>query len=250
MPAWPRARCLTSSWRRASWPPSAPGKASLTATTHPRTFDSLERSTRPEYLHLLTQRWLPAVPGVVERLRAGGSAADLGSGSGLASIAIARAFPAARAFGFEPYAPSVARARKNSQDAGLASRVTFDTFDGVHVPGGPYDLMTINYSLHHAGDPVNLLRSARQALVPGAAFLVVDFRKSARLEEDVDTVRQMAYGYGLLECLPAALAEGGPGFGAGIAEPDVRRLAEAAGFRQFARVLAEDPLRSFFVLRS
>jgi hypothetical protein len=50
------------------------------------TFDSIERGTRPDYLHLFAQQWLPAVPGVAEKLRAGGRAADLGSGAGLASI--------------------------------------------------------------------------------------------------------------------------------------------------------------------
>ncbi len=59
---------------------------------------------------------------MVERLRAGGATADLGSGAGIASIVIAESFPQARAFGFEPYAPSVARARQNAERAGVASR--------------------------------------------------------------------------------------------------------------------------------
>ena len=101
------------------------------------TFDSIERGTRPDYLHQLVQTWLPAVPGVVDCLHAGGAAADLGSGAGLASIAIARAFPKARAFGYEPYAPSVARAKQNAQAFGVADRATFQTFDGVRIPGGP-----------------------------------------------------------------------------------------------------------------
>jgi SAM-dependent methyltransferase len=214
------------------------------------TFDSIERGTRPDYLHLLTQQWLPAVPGVVEKLRAGGRAADLGSGAGLASIAIAKGFPKAVAVGFEPYAPSVARARQNAKAAGVDGRVTFETFDGVNVPGGPYDLVTINYSLHHAGDPVSLMRSARKTLAPGGVFLVVEYRKSVRLEEDVDTIRRAFYPSGLLECLPTALAEGGPGFGTGIIETDVRKLATASGFGQCTRVLEEDPMRSFFVLRA
>jgi SAM-dependent methyltransferase len=215
----------------------------------PETFDATERITKPDYRHLLTQQWLPAIPGAVERLRAGGSAADLGSGAGLASIAIAKAFPSARAFGFEPYAPSVMRARENAQAAGVADRVKFDAFDGVHVPGGPYDLISINYSLHHAGNPLGLLRSTRQALASGGAFLIVEYRKSARLEEDINTPRGGVYAIGLLECMPTALAEGGPGYGTGITEPDVRELARGAGFRQVTRVMPEDPMRSFFVLR-
>ena len=216
----------------------------------PETFDAIERITKPDYRHRLTQQWLPSVPGVVERLHAGGSAADLGSGAGHASIALASAFPQARAFGFEPYAPSVARARENALAAGLAERVKFDTFDGVHVPGGPYDLITISHSLHHAGDPVGLLRSTRQALATGGVFFIVEDRKSARLEEDINSLRGGYYGIGLLECLPTALAEGGPGYGTGIPEPDVRELAGKAGFREVTRVLPEDPMLSFFVLRA
>jgi SAM-dependent methyltransferase len=187
---------------------------------------------------------------VVERLNAGGSAADLGSGTGHASIAIARAFPHARAFGFEPYAPSVARARENAQAAGLSYRVTFETFDGVHVPGGPYDLITISHSLHHAGDPVGLLRTTRQALAKSGVFFIVEERRSARLEEDIDSPRSGYYGIGLFECLPTALAEGGPGYGTGITEPDIRKLAAEAGFRYVTRVMPEDAMLSFFLLRA
>jgi SAM-dependent methyltransferase len=215
----------------------------------PETFDAIERFTKPDYRHRLTQVWLPAVPGVVSRLTGGGTAADLGSGAGHASIAIARAFPRARAFGFEPYAPSVARARENARAAGLSDRVKFETFDGVRVPAGPYDLITISHSLHHAGAPLSLLRSAREQLAPGGVFLIVEDRRSARLEDDIDSPRGGFYGIGLLECLPTALAEGGPGYGTGITEPDIRELAANAGFREVKRVLPEDPLLSLFALR-
>lgn len=214
----------------------------------PETFESIERSTRPDYLHLITQQWIPAIPGMSGRLRSGGRAADIGCGAGIASLAIARAFPMVMAFGFETYAPSVARARQKAQQAGLRDRVRFDIFDGVHVPGGPYDLVTMNYTLHHVGDPVGLLRSTRSALAPGGALLIVDYKRSDRLEDDLNTPRQLVYAYGVLECLPSALAEGGPGFGTGIAEQDTRRLAREAGFRSFTRILPEDPIRSFFVL--
>lgn len=142
------------------------------------------------------------------------------------------------------------RARENAQAAGVADRVKFDTFDGVHVPGGPYDLITINYSLHHAGNPVGLLDSAHRALASDGNLLIVEYRKSARLEEDIDTARGGIYGIGLLECMPTALAEGGPGYGTGITEPDVRDLAAKAGFRKVIRLMPEDPMRSFFVLRT
>jgi SAM-dependent methyltransferase len=214
------------------------------------TFDAIERITKPDYRHRLTQRWLPSVPGIADRLSAGGVAADLGSGAGHASIAIAQAFPKARAVGFEPYAPSVARARENARALGLSERVKFETFDGVHVPAGPYDLITINHSLHHAGEPLALLRSARQALTADGVFFIVEERRSARLEQDINLPRGGYYGIGLLECLPTALAEGGPGYGTGITEQDVRKLAASAGFHDVTRIMPEDPMLSFFVLRA
>ncbi len=168
----------------------------------------------------------------------------------MASIAIAKAFPRSRAVGYEPYAPSVARARQNAKAAGVGDRATFRTFDGIHVPGGPYDLITINYSLHHAGKPVDLMESARAALAPGGVFLVTEFRKSDRLEDDISADRRVFYGTGLLECLPAALAEGGPGYGTGIPEGELRRLAQTAGFTTCERILPDDPIRIFCVLRA
>lgn len=215
----------------------------------PETFDSIERTTRPDYVNQLVQQWLPAVPGLVDQLKSGGSAADLGSGAGIASITLAKAFPKVRAFGFEPYAPSVARANENARKAGLAERVKFAPFDGVHVPEGPYLFITMNYALHHAGDPAGVLGSARKALAKGGTMLVVEYRRSARLEDDINTPRQMAYAFGLLECLPTALAEGGPGYGTGIEEAEMLRLAKSAGFRDCTTVLKDDPFRSFFVLR-
>lgn len=214
----------------------------------PEIFDSMDRMTGPEVKWELTQRWLPAVPGLVDRLQAGGSAADLGSGSGLLSIALARAYPSAHAFGYEPYEPSVKVARDHAAAAGLSARVTFETFDGLHVPGGPYDLITMKDALHHAGDPVAVLASARAALKPGGVFLIIDGRKAERLEEDLGEVRRILYPIGLLECLPTALAEGGPGYGVGIPEAEVRRLAKAAGYQGFQRVLPDEGFRAFFAL--
>ena len=215
----------------------------------PETFASIERGTRPDYMNLLVPQWLPAVPGLVEKLKAGCSAADLGSGGGIASIQLAKAFPKVRAYGFEPYAPSVKRAAENARGAGLADRVSFATFDGVHVPGGPYGLITMNYALHHAGDHAGVLTSACRALDKDGVMLVVEYRRSERLEQDILTLRQVLYATSLTECMPTALAEGGPGYGTGIQASEMQRLAKLAGFRECAGMLPEDPLRSFFILR-
>jgi hypothetical protein len=84
----------------------------------------------------------------------------------------------------------------------------------------------------------------------GWCLFIVEERRSTRLEQDINLPRGGYYGIGLLECLPTALAEGGPGYGTGITEPDVQKLAANAGFREITRVMPEDPMLSFFVLRA
>jgi len=79
------------------------------------------------------------------------------------------------------------------------------------VPGGPYGLITICFSFRHAGDPMGLLTSVRGVLEEGGVMLLVEARRSERLEHDINSPRQVMYSAGLFECLPAALSEGGPG---------------------------------------
>lgn len=76
-------------------------------------------ATMPWYEHRLVQRWIPAMPDVKAKLEAGGSVLDVGCGSGLAAITMAKAFPNARVCGSDFHAASVERARANADAAGL-----------------------------------------------------------------------------------------------------------------------------------
>ena len=50
----------------------------------------LERLNGPSFKALLPRKWLPSIPGLVEKLQAGILVADIGCGSGLASIVMAK----------------------------------------------------------------------------------------------------------------------------------------------------------------
>ena len=76
-----------------------------------RLFSGAEQFFRPGYAAHLVQEWLPALDGVVAKLRAGASVADVGCGSGASSVIMAQAFARSTIAGFDPHEPSIEAAR-------------------------------------------------------------------------------------------------------------------------------------------
>jgi SAM-dependent methyltransferase len=102
---------------------------------HPSMFGGTERFFRPGYRAHLVPEWLPALEGVVSKLEAGATVADVGCGHGASTIIMAQAFPASRFFGFDYHAPSIATAQQRAAEGGVTDRVTFvqasaKTYDG------------------------------------------------------------------------------------------------------------------------
>ncbi|NUW38750.1 SAM-dependent methyltransferase [Nonomuraea rhodomycinica] len=189
---------------------------------------------RPAFTHELPDAWLAAMPDIAARLREAprSRVADVGCGQGWAALAIARAFPNVCVDGLDADASSVADARAAAERAGLGDRVRMEQADACRiVAAGPYDLVMILEVLHDLSRPVEALRSARAALAPGGAVLVVDERVSDRFTAPGDKVERMMYGWSVTHCLPAQLVEfPSAATGTVMRAGTVRRYAEEAGF--------------------
>jgi hypothetical protein len=127
-------------------------------------FCGTERFFRTSYLHHLVGEWLPALDGVVDKLKRGAEVADIGCGHGASTIVMAKAFPNSRFFGFDYHAPSIETARQAAAEAGVEGRVTFEVASAKDYPVRGYDLVCFFDCLHDMGDPAGAAAYVRKAL--------------------------------------------------------------------------------------
>ena len=215
------------------------------------TFDGMARVTAPAHEHALVKRWLPLVPDVVERLRAGARVLDVGCGQGRALLAMAEAFPRSRYTGIDAHRPVIERAQARAGARGVGDRVRFEVGDAAAgVPGGPYDVVCVFDVLHDAADPPGLLRTAKGALAPGGAVLLLEPNVADTAEANAWPLGAMNLGVSVLYCMSVSLGSGGPGLGTcGTPEPVVRELAAGAGFESVDEAEINNMFNRLYVLR-
>ena len=83
--------------------------------------------------------WLPALDGVVSRLRSGALVADIHCGDGRSTVAMAQAFPRSAFSGYDPDVAMIAAARTLAFDG---RNVRFEVAAATAIPEYAYDLVT------------------------------------------------------------------------------------------------------------
>ncbi|HEY3829055.1 MAG TPA: class I SAM-dependent methyltransferase [Solirubrobacteraceae bacterium] len=216
----------------------------------PDMYEAIERLTAPWYRHQLVQTWIPALPGVQAKLQDGGSACDVGCGSGRAAITIAKALAAAEVHGYDVHPGSIERARANAQAEGVAEQVTFTVADGDELPKDRFDLISTFDVVHDSVDPVGLMRSIRQALREDGTYLMLEMNASGDVEKNRNPLGKFLYNVSTLYCMTTSLAHGGAGIGACMGEQKARELAYAAGFTHFRKLPIEEPFSVLYELKA
>jgi 2-polyprenyl-3-methyl-5-hydroxy-6-metoxy-1,4-benzoquinol methylase len=216
----------------------------------PTVFEGTERFFRPGYTASLTTEWIPAVPGMADRLATGGRVADVGCGHGVAAILLARAYPEADIHGYDSHDRSIQVARQQAAKAGVGGRIRFEALDATSYPANGYDLICLLDTLHDLGDPTAALIHAREALAPGGAVLVVEPNAADDYATNLTSpLAALNYAASTFQCTPAALAQpGGVALGAQAGPGAIRQLAQDAGFSQF-RQITQTPVNVVLELR-
>ncbi len=200
----------------------------------PRLISGIDRGNTPSLRAFLISRWLPAVPGLVDRLTRGIRVADIGCGSGTAVALIADAFPGSHVTGFDMSSESLALARERAMNLGNALFVESDVLDLPIDP--PFDLITSFDVIHDLVDPLGGLRRIRSALATDGLYLMMEPNAGSDLEDNLTPRGAMLYGISALHCMTQSLALGGAGLGAAWGRARAETMAGDAGFSSFRRL--------------
>lgn len=212
-------------------------------------FSGCERFFRPGYIGNLVASWLPALEGVVAKLETGAKVADIGAGHGASTILMAQQYPASRFIGSDYHEGSIDEARKRAADAGLTGRAEFEVATAQDFEGTGYDLVTSFDSLHDMGDPLGAAKHVRQALAPDGTWMIVEPFAGDKVEDNLNPVGRVYYGFSTLLCTPASLSqEVGAALGTQAGPARIRDVTTAGGFSRF-RVVAETPFNLVYEVR-
>ncbi|MEV6349535.1 class I SAM-dependent methyltransferase [Actinoplanes sp. NPDC051851] len=101
---------------------------------------------------------------------------DLGAGTGVGTLALARHLPTADLTAVDVDEAMLTHLRERAADAGLADRVhtVRADLDGEWPALGTADLVWASASMHHMTDPDRVLRQVHDILRPGGAFMITE----------------------------------------------------------------------------
>ncbi|WP_099864403.1 class I SAM-dependent methyltransferase [Pararhizobium haloflavum] len=205
-------------------------------------FCAVARMFRPGYVNALVQAWLPALNGVVAKLNAGATVADVGCGHGVSTLLMAQAFPKSRFTGYDFHPASIAAATAHAMAHGLTN-VRFEVARAQDFDGsGAFDLVTCFDCLHDMGDPEGAARHIRKALKEDGTFMVVEPMAGDTLEDNINPVGRLYYSASTMICVPTSLdQETGLALGAQAGERRLSEVIRSGGFTHIRRA-AETPL--------
>lgn len=172
------------------------------------------------------------LPDVEARLHtADASITDVGCGSGLSTLALAKMFPQARIRGIDRDPDCLAEARRRLAGTALAGRVTFTHQDAAEAAATEQSqLVCIFDALHDMSRPVEVLRACKELLAPRGAIMLMEPAVAEQFHSAPADSERFHYAVSVLHCLPVGMSESPSAATGTVMRPEtVRQYSREAG---------------------
>lgn len=203
-----------------------------------------------QYEQRLASYWLTKLPDVVARLESGGRVLDVGCGVGRVGIGIAKTFPKCEVVGLDPDFESIRKAREVAEAAGVGKRTQFlAKTTSEYESRESFDLITACDCIHDFAAPERTLAEMRAMLKRDGVLFIVEPRAADRLEDNVNPLGTVYFGFSIFHCMTQSLAEGGPGLGTCMGPAKTGELLKQAGFSRFEPLDIKSQTNLFYAAR-
>jgi ubiquinone/menaquinone biosynthesis C-methylase UbiE len=167
----------------------------------------------------------------------GESVLDIGCGTGTTLLLLAEAVgPEGQVLGVDISAQMLGLARQRIEAAGVTqARVVLDDAATHDFPAGGFDLVFTRFGVMFFADPVAAFRNIRRAMKPGGRLALTVFRPGADNPWATASIAAIRH----LVTPPAQPGPEEPGQFAWGDPARVRRILDAAGFREIALTAAD-----------
>jgi 2-polyprenyl-3-methyl-5-hydroxy-6-metoxy-1,4-benzoquinol methylase len=187
----------------------------------------------------LLQTFLPSVDQgrLVTALERGINVCDLGCGSGLAPLLMAKAFPNSFFMGIDISSQAIGLARKQAAKARL-SNLDFQVVDAAKIKQENtflerFDYITAFDAIHDQPHPDQALIGVRHMLKPGGLFSMVDIAAQSGHQGNLDhPMGPFLYAVSMMHCLPQGLNDQGQGLGMMWGRQKAEKMLQEAGFSE------------------
>jgi 2-polyprenyl-3-methyl-5-hydroxy-6-metoxy-1,4-benzoquinol methylase len=218
----------------------------------PSAAHQVERMLGPWSRLALVPVIIPALEGVVERLRQGARVADVGCGAGVALLAMADAFPSSHFEGFDISRHAIDRARRKAAEGGLGN-VEFHVRAAEELPASPpFDLIVTLDCIHDMPRPQEAIAAIRRAIADSGTWLIKDIRCGPNWADNArNPLLAMMYATSVATCMSSAMSEpSGAGLGTlGFNRELAERMCRDAGFETFRVHDFEDPANLYYEVK-
>ena len=210
-----------------------------------------------KHRQVLVRDFLPTVDGgrLVADLQRGIEVCDMGCAQGVATILMAKAFPASRFTGIDISAEALDRARQ-AADAEALTNIRFERRDAAELAqaedqAGRFDYVTAFDAIHDQTRPLDALRGIHRILKADGAFSMIDIAADSDIAGNrAHPMGAFLYTVSLMHCMPVGLVDGGAGLGMMWGRQLAEEMLGRAGFANVAvKEIPDDPFNLHFYCR-